>query len=70
MYLFDCDDVLAAEFVAIREGLMLALLWSNLPIDVESDSLEVVKMVQTNDINRSIYAYLIRDQADDESSGD
>ncbi|KAM3208041.1 hypothetical protein ACQJBY_063004 [Aegilops geniculata] len=59
-HLFSCDDILEAEILAIQEGLMLALQWSSLPIYIESDSLEAVNMVKSEDTNRSKYAFLIR----------
>ena len=60
-YLFSCNDMLETEIMGIREGLSLALQWSNLPIDVESDNLEAVKMILTGDMNRSKYAFLIEE---------
>lgn len=63
-HLFSCDDILEAEILAIREGLMLALQWSSLPIYIESDSLEAVNMVKSGDTNRSKYAFLIREIKD------
>ena len=59
--LYRCRDALEAELCACMEGLSSALMRTELPIELEVDSLEVVKMVQTNDINRSIYSYLIRE---------
>uniref|UniRef100_A0A8R7UYI7 RNase H type-1 domain-containing protein n=1 Tax=Triticum urartu TaxID=4572 RepID=A0A8R7UYI7_TRIUA len=60
-YLFTCDDVLETEIMGIRKGLLLALQWSNLPIDVESDSLQAVNMVQSAETNRSKYAFMIKE---------
>ena len=37
-----CEDALESEILAIREGINLALQWSTLPIDIESDCLEAV----------------------------
>lgn len=45
-HLFSCDDVLESEILAVKEGLMLASQWSSLPIDIESDCVQAVKMVQ------------------------
>lgn len=44
-HLQGCSDVLEAELLALREGISLALQWSNLPLDIESDCLEAVTMV-------------------------
>lgn len=46
---------------------MLALQWCNLPIDVESDSLEAVNMVKSGETNRSKYAFLIGEIKDSSS---
>ena len=58
-FLYACDDVLEAELLAIREGISLALQWSILPIDVESDCLEAVNMIKTGNSNKSKYAFII-----------
>ena len=54
-----CYDVLEAELRAIMEGLMLSLQWSTLPIDIESDCLQGVSMVQSKESNRSKYAPIV-----------
>uniref|UniRef100_A0A8R7VCU9 RNase H type-1 domain-containing protein n=1 Tax=Triticum urartu TaxID=4572 RepID=A0A8R7VCU9_TRIUA len=59
--LYACDDVLEAELLAIREEISLALQWSILPIDVESDCLEAVNMIKTGNSNKSKYAFIIRE---------
>ncbi|KAE8774639.1 hypothetical protein D1007_52870 [Hordeum vulgare] len=58
-FIHDCEDVLESEIMAIQEGLSLALQWSSLLIDVESDCLEAVAMA--NDVGRNLsrYAFLI-----------
>ena len=61
IYLGDCDDVLEYKFLAIREGFSLALQWSTLPIEVESDCLEAVSMVLKGGSNLSKYSFLIRE---------
>ena len=43
---------------SMKDGLMLASEWSNLPIDVESGSHEAVKMLQSGDTNKSKYTFL------------
>ena len=63
-HLFYCDDVLETEMLAIKEGLMLASQWSNLPIQVESDCLEAIKMVQSAVTNRSKFAFLVKEIKD------
>lgn len=59
--LLTCNDALESELLALQEGLLLALQWSNLPIVAECDSLEAVMMVKSRDGNRSKYAFLIDD---------
>ena len=53
--------MLEAEILAIREGLMLSLQWSNLPIDIESDNLKAVNMLKSANTNRSRYIFLVRE---------
>ena len=60
-FLYACDDLLEAELLAIREGISLALQWSILPIDVESDCLEAVNMIKRGISNKSKYAFIIRE---------
>ena len=60
-YLFTCEDALEAEILALKEGLSLALQWSNSPIDIESDSLEAVTMVKSDQSNMSKYSFFIRE---------
>ena len=38
-HLANCDDSLESEVLAIWEGILLALQWSNISIDIESDCL-------------------------------
>ena len=52
------------KFWEFGRGLLLALQWSSLPVDVESDSLEAVKLNQSGDTNRSKYAFLIKEIKD------
>ena len=51
-FVYDYEDVLESEILAIQEGLSLALQWSSLPIDVESDCLEAVQMVKVLVVGR------------------
>lgn len=59
--LFSCRDTLEAELYACMEGLSSSLIRTSLPIELEVNSLEVVKLVQSCDVDRSIYAYLVRE---------
>ncbi|KAE8809168.1 hypothetical protein D1007_14212 [Hordeum vulgare] len=60
-FVYDCDDVLESEILAIEEGLGFALQWSSLPIDVESDCLEPVAMPKDAGRNLSRCAFMIVD---------
>ena len=40
-----CEDALESKILVVREGINLALQWSTLPIDIESDCLEAVTML-------------------------
>ena len=57
----ESEDVLETEIFALQEGISLALQWSNLPIDVESDCLEAVAMVKSSETNLSKYSFIIRE---------
>jgi ribonuclease HI len=59
--LIRCDDALEAELEACKEGLQLALEWSQLQILVETDCAELVAAVKSNELDRSRLAYLISD---------
>ena len=54
--LFNCGDPLEAKMAAMDEGLRLALDWSNLSLVVETDCTELLKMVQSKDVERLRYA--------------
>lgn len=43
-HLYHCRNALEYELAAIREGLLLALQWSELPIVIESDCLEATNL--------------------------
>jgi hypothetical protein len=43
----NCRDALDAEISAVKEGLMLALQWSNKPLVIEVDFLEIVVKLHT-----------------------
>ena len=54
--LFNYVDALEAEAAAMDEGLRLYLHWTNSPLVVETDCAELLKMVQSKDVERSRYA--------------
>lgn len=56
-HLHTCNDILEVEILAIMEGLSLALQWSNLPVEVESESLEAVSMIKSMESNKSGFEY-------------
>jgi hypothetical protein len=56
-----CRDPLSSELYAIMEGLSLSLNWCNLPIMVETDSLEIVKMLRSEGVNRSVHAPMVEE---------
>jgi ribonuclease HI len=56
-----CRDPLGAELHAIMEGLSLAIHWCNLPILVETDCLESVKMLKSEGVDRSIHAPMVEE---------
>ena len=58
-HIITCDDILEAEILALEEGISIALQWSNLHIDIESDCLEAVSMVKSTESNLSKYAFFI-----------
>jgi ribonuclease HI len=57
----NCRDALEAELCAVREGLSLAMQWCNQPLILETDCLEIVKMIRNEDIDRSVYTTLVED---------
>jgi hypothetical protein len=54
-------DALGAELHAIMEGLSLALQWCNLPLVVETDCLDIIKLLHDGGVNRSVHASLIEE---------
>lgn len=60
-HLHTCTDVLETELLALKEGISLALQWSNLPIDIKSDCLEAIMMVKAGVGNKSKHAFMIRE---------
>ena len=49
-----------AELLTLKEGISLALQWSNLHIDVESDCLEALMMIKGVIGNKCKYAFIIK----------
>jgi hypothetical protein len=60
-YLPSCMCPLEAELEACRQGLALALDWSNLPCLVEMDCCEAVKMIRSGELDRSPFAGLVQE---------
>jgi hypothetical protein len=56
-----CDNALAAELAACREGLELALYRTEAPITVELDCAEAVAMITTRVQDRSIHRSVIEE---------
>jgi hypothetical protein len=56
-----CQSPLEAELEACRDGLALALEWSTLPCTVELDSSVAVKMIQSPELDRSLFAGIVQD---------
>jgi hypothetical protein len=55
-----CRDATDAELMAIEEGVHLALLWTTLPIVVETDCAEAIELIRESTPNTSIYAFRFR----------
>jgi ribonuclease HI len=54
-----CRDAMEAEIKAIEEGLRLALHWTNLDLQIESDCAEAVELIKDSTPNTSVYAFSI-----------
>ena len=50
----------STELRACMEGLSSALKRSDLPIIVEMDSILAVKLIQSRDLDKSIYAWIVK----------
>lgn len=59
--LYACRDALEAELCACMEGLSLAIQRSDLPISIEMDSTTAVSLISGAEIDRSVYASLIKE---------
>jgi hypothetical protein len=55
----NCRDAVQAELEAIEEGLKLALQWSNLQVNVETDCAEALTLIQEQTTNTSVFAFTI-----------
>lgn len=53
--LFSCRDALEAELCASVEGLSFSLQISNRPIFIEMDSIVAVNLVQSKEVDRSVF---------------
>jgi ribonuclease HI len=58
-YLSTCTSALEAELAAAMEGIALAKQWSSLPVIVETDASEVVRLVCSNMGDRSSMSSLV-----------
>uniref|UniRef100_A0A453J4P8 RNase H type-1 domain-containing protein n=1 Tax=Aegilops tauschii subsp. strangulata TaxID=200361 RepID=A0A453J4P8_AEGTS len=59
--LFSCRDALEAELCACMEGLSFALQRSELPVQMEMDSIVAVKLIQASGMDRSVYTSVIKE---------
>jgi hypothetical protein len=53
----NCRDATEAELWAIEDGIKLTLQWNQLPVIVESDCSEALKLIKEKTPNTSIYAF-------------
>ena len=60
-HLYHCLNALESELAAIREGLSLALQWSELPIDIESDCLEAINLLKKGEMDRSANSFMVHE---------
>ncbi|XBH57705.1 hypothetical protein VPH35_079261 [Triticum aestivum] len=59
--LFNCRDALEAEPSTCMEGLSIAIHRSDLPITIEMDSLAVVALIESHEVDRLVYATIINE---------
>jgi ribonuclease HI len=55
----NCRDATEAELMAMEEGLSMAMLWSPLPLIVETDCSEAVELIKEGTPNTSIYSFRV-----------
>jgi hypothetical protein len=60
-FLQACQSPLEAELEACRQGVGLALEWSNNPCVIEMDCSEAVKMISSEKLDRSAYSAIIQE---------
>jgi hypothetical protein len=56
-----CRDAWESELFAVKEGLSLALQYCNKPLLIETDCLEIVKLLRKSEVDRSVYTMVIED---------
>uniref|UniRef100_A0A0E0QQ71 RNase H type-1 domain-containing protein n=1 Tax=Oryza rufipogon TaxID=4529 RepID=A0A0E0QQ71_ORYRU len=56
-----CNGALEAEILACVEGIALALHWTMLPFEVETDWLTLTQMLQSREKDLSASAHLVRE---------
>lgn len=56
-----CNGALEAEILACVEGIALALHWTILPFEVETDWLTLTQMLQSREKDLSASAHLVRE---------
>jgi hypothetical protein len=54
-HLVACRDALGAELKALLDGISLSLHWCNHPLLIEVDCLEIIKLVNNKEVDRSVY---------------
>ena len=59
--LISCRDALDAEIKALLQGISLALSWCNQPLMIEVDCLEMVKILNNKETDRSVYSTMIEE---------
>lgn len=56
-----CDGAPQAELLACQEGLNLALQLSTLPVDVEMDCMDAVKLIRSSTLDRLPHAMIVKE---------
>jgi ribonuclease HI len=57
--LLECQDATEAELTAVEEGMKLALIWTSLPIIVETDCALALELINGSTPNISVYAFQV-----------
>lgn len=63
-YIQRCTGALEAELMACREGLLMALQWTLLPIIIETDCQEMLNLLQSKELVRSELMFLVKEVHD------